>query len=311
MYWESVMGLFFRISAAIAVAGCVALDALAQTYAARAVEVERLIGAVRVVGHAEAGVQVKISGSAQRAYLPVVRLEGGTVKIDGGQSLKDVSCRSDARGMIVKHRGWVQAHPISRFPVVTIYAPDDVALRIRRSMVTGSTGRLGEAHIEMTGCGHLDVAGVTGRLDLASAGSGSAKIGPVGEAEVGIAGSGAIELARVGGSLRGGIAGSGTLTAGAVGGAELSVAGSGSIEIVRVEGPVEVSVAGSGSVQIEAGRATSFHASTFGSGDLVFGGIAVDPDVVTFGSGSVQIGAVEGRLNQSKEGVGSVRIGGR
>ncbi len=305
------MGPLFRITAGIATLACAALSASAGTYAARSVEVDQFIGTVLVVGHAEPGVRVVISDPGRSARQPDVRLKDRTVKIDGGQSLRDLTCRSDARGMTIKHRGWDQAHPITSFPVVTIYAPDDVALRIRRSMFRGSAGQLGAAHIEVTGCGDVDVAGVTGRLDLYSAGSGSVRIGPVGEVEVAIAGSGAIELGEVGGSLHASMAGSGSLTTGAVRGAELSMAGSGSMSIARVEGPVEVSMAGSGSVQIDAGRATSFDVSTLGSGDVVFRGVAVDPDIVTMGSGSVDIGAVEGRLNQSRNGFGSVRIGER
>ncbi len=87
------------------------------------------------------------------------------------------------------------------------------------------------------------------------------------------------------------------------------VRGSGSIAVENMTGAFEANVSGSGRIDVSDGRAASFQAAIAGSGDISFGGIAVDPIATISGSGNVFIGTVEGDIRSSTSGSGRVIVG--
>lgn len=304
------MSQFIRLAcgAGLALAACV--SASAQTFNAKAVTVEKFIGTVTVVESTGPGMVVTVAGGGEGVAQPSVRMVDGRVLVDGGQSLKNLNCRREGGQTFVKLGMFGANRALTDYPTLTIRAPRDVALRIRKSLVAGSTGQLGAADLALAGCADFKIAGVKGRLDAALAGSGSLTVGPVGESEVDVAGSGSVGLGPVAGQLAVSIAGAGDVRVGAVAGrADLSTAGSGKVALASVSGPVDISIAGSGGVDIAGGRATAFDLSIAGSGDVNFRGVAVNPSVSIMGSGNVRIAKLEGKLSQSKAGTGSVVIG--
>lgn len=150
-------------------------------------------------------------------------------------------------------------------------------------------GKVSSANISMEGSGRVDVAQVTGPLDLDIAGSGKVTVGPTASAHADIAGAGDATLGAIAGGL------------------DLDIAGSGDISAASVNGPVNIDIAGSGSVKVATGEANPLHVDIMGSGNFTFGGEAVDPHISALGSGSVKLKSYRGKL--SSEGMANVKIG--
>ena len=68
-----------------------------------------------------------------------------------------------------------------------------------------------------------------------------------------------------------------------------------------------LSIAGSGGVDIKNGKANPFKVAIVGSGDVSFGGEAVDPSISAIASGNVWIKSYTGKLSSS--GMSNVSIG--
>ena len=164
-----------------------------------------------------------------------------------------------------------------------------------------------------------DVAGTvrTGDLDaplkFGGIGGGSAKFGNVSRARIEVAGSMDVSLGNSQGPLDVEMAGSGTVIAGSStqvrlemagsgaftsgpisGGLDASIAGSGDAVVASVNGPVSLDMAGSTTVAIKSGKADPLKVSIAGSGDVDFGGEAVNPNVEIAGSGTVTVGTMSG-----------------
>jgi hypothetical protein len=60
---------------------------------------------------------------------------------------------------------------------------------------------------------------------------------------------------------------------------------------------------------IKSGRANPLKISIVGSGDVSFGGEAVNPSIAAIGSGDVWIKSYSGKLSSS--GMASVKVGGK
>ena len=162
-------------------------------------------------------------------------------------------------------------------------------LRFEASATQSKIGKVSSAKISLAGTGRIDVAAVTGPLDLDIAGSGKITVGPTQSVKADIAGAGDTALGPIAGGL------------------DVDIAGSGDISASRVNGPVKVDIAGSGSVNVAEGVANPLHVDIMGSGNFTFGGLAVDPKVSSFGSGSVKIKAYKGKM--SSDGMASVEVG--
>lgn len=180
-----------------------------------------------------------------------------------------------------------------------------------------------------------DVAGKVRAGDLdaplrfGGIGGGSAKFGNVSRARIEVAGSMDVTLGNTQGPLDVEMAGSGTLVAGTAtqvrlemagsgeftsgaiaGGFDASFAGSGDATVASVNGPVSLEMAGSNNIVIKAGRADPLKVSIAGSGDVDFGGEAVNPDIEIAGSGSVTVGTMSGTLKQDMQGSGDFVVKG-
>jgi Putative auto-transporter adhesin, head GIN domain len=162
-------------------------------------------------------------------------------------------------------------------------------LRFEATATRARIGKVSSAKIAMDGTGRIDVAAVTGPLDLAIAGSGKVAVGPAGKVKAYIAGAGDATLGAIAGGL------------------DLDIAGSGDVTAASVNGPVDIDIAGSGSVKIANGEANPLHVDIMGSGNFTFGGEAVDPHISALGSGSVRLKSYRGKL--SSEGMANVKVG--
>lgn len=163
------------------------------------------------------------------------------------------------------------------------------ALRFEAATSRARIGRISRAKISLGGTGRIDIAGVTGELDLEMGGSGKIVVGSAGSVKADIAGSGDAQFGPI------------------TGGLSLDIAGSGDVTAARVNGPTHIDIAGSGTVRIADGIANPLHVDIMGAGNLYFGGIAVDPHIDAVGSGSVHIKAYRGHLDS--EGMADVKIG--
>jgi hypothetical protein len=142
-----------------------------------------------------------------------------------------------------------------------------------------TVGNVSEADLDMSGSGKLTVGNVSGRAKVDAAGSGNIRLGDAGYVSADIAGSGSVTV----GNIRGGV--------------DVDIAGSGDFSAASVNGATKASIAGSGSVTIAGGEANPLNVEIMGSGNVSFGGMAVNPHIEAMGSGSVRIKAYRGDLH--------------
>jgi hypothetical protein len=260
-----------------------------QTYDARALKLDDVVGTVRVDVKDNGPMAVQISGLPDRVHRVHVALKGNTLKV----SSEPVGSVWDWRhwfdfSAAGNKRGQLQIHvAVPRGAAVDV---DETAgnVTIGNTMgplkfsVQGYTesyiGNVSEADLEMAGSGKLTVGNVAGHAKIETAGSGNIRVGDVGRVNADIAGSGSIAV----GNVKNGV--------------DVDIAGSGDFSAASVYGPTSASIAGSGSVTIAGGEATPLRVEIMGSGNVSFGGMAVDPKIEAMGSGSVRIKAYRGRL---------------
>ncbi len=278
------------VALALTVAVAVGAEARAQTFQSRAVALDRVIGGVAIRTTERDDITVSITGGAGVIEPPTATLDDGVVRIDGAPGYRNRSCRTRNERIEIRLIGR-DFHALEDYPQIVIEAPRDVDVTLNGGLVFGEAGPIGQAQVRIDSCGDFSIAAVDGPADLAINGSGDLTVGPVVSAEVSINGSGDV---RVGASA-------GDLSA--------SVTGSGDVRADSVNGRLTAEVSGSGDIIIEAGRATGFKATVSGSGDVRFGGVAVDPRISIFGSGDVRLAAVEGSMRYSGSGSGEVRVG--
>jgi hypothetical protein len=270
-----------------------------QTYDTHKLKLDDIVGNVKVDVKDGGPMVIQVSGLRDRVQGVVVRASRDTLTVG-----------STERDSVWDWRNWfnfstgyrkpeqLQIHiGVPRGSAVSVSSVGNVTIGNTNGPLhfdvagytRSSVGDVSEAHLSVSGSGRLTVGNVAGKTDIDSAGSGDIKLGDVG-------------------SLKADIAGSGSVTAGNINGpADIDIAGSGNFSALSVNGKVGASIAGSGSVTIAGGVADPLHVEIMGSGNVSFGGMAVNPKIETMGSGSVKIKAQRGTLQN--EGNSKVSIG--
>jgi hypothetical protein len=244
-----------------------------------------------------------------------------TVRASGKpEFMKHLDVRQDANGVLIR----------LELPSNTVWWPWSVLdwSQVRSDDVVMVIGAPKGTEFDMDEVAGKVVAGdLDAPLRFGGMGGGTAKFGAVTRARLEVAGSMDVSLGDSQGPLDVEIAGSGAVTAGRstqavlkiagsgeftsgaiAGGLDAAVAGSGDATVASVNGPVDLAIAGSGNVIIKSGRADPFEVSIAGSGDVDFGGEAVNPKISIAGSGSVTVGSMTGSLSQDIQGSGDFTI---
>ncbi|MGD0864363.1 MAG: DUF2807 domain-containing protein [Rhizomicrobium sp.] len=275
-----------------------------RNYAAAALKFDDIVGTVIVDVRDGGAMTVEVSGVKSRVDGVNVSVRGNTLEIDGAEYKNDTS--------VWNWHDWFNFSDVEEdrrsdnlFVKVTVPRGTDVnvaslvgnadigdtqgVLRLDAAVTNAKIGKVSKANIDLGGDGRIDIASVTGALDLDIGGSGKVKVGPTGSVHADIAGSGDADFGPIAGGLK------------------LGIAGSGDVIAARVNGPVRIEIAGSGTVKIADGVANPLHVEMMGAGDFTFGGVAVDPHIEAFGSGNVKLKSYRGHLD--KEGMADVKIG--
>ncbi|HTP78107.1 MAG TPA: DUF2807 domain-containing protein [Rhizomicrobium sp.] len=272
-----------------------------KSFATKGLDVEDVVGDVRVTVQ-DGPMKLDVSGSKELVAGLTVRNEGGSLTIDGSNS--------------VSYNVWDWRH---WFDFSHINDTDHGGhLSIKVTVPKGTPVKISDL------IGNAAIGDTYGPVDLESVSS-NATIGKVTQAKISLGGSGKIAVADVSGDLELDIAGSGRITAGHAGNVRADIAGSGDAQIgsvsngvtvdiagsgdftaAKVNGPVHVDIAGSGNVKIADGVADPLKVDILGAGDLYFGGVAVNPSISAMGSGNVHLKSYRGKL--SNDGMADVRI---
>ena len=260
------------------------------TFNARSLKLEDVVGTVRVDVKDSGPMAIQISGHPDRVKRVHVNLRGSTLTVE-----------SESIGSVWDWRNWFdfshintnKANQLQIHIAIPRGAPVDVDetagnVTIGNTMgplkfsvqgyTESSVGNVSQAKLEMAGSGKLFVASVAGDASIETAGSGNIRVGDVGRVKADIAGSGSITVGNI------------------AGGADVDIAGSGDFSAASVHGPASASIAGSGSVTIAGGEANPLKVEIMGSGNVSFGGLAINPKIEAMGSGSVRIKAYRGNL---------------
>lgn len=260
-----------------------------KSYDTRSLKLEDVVGTVRIDVKDNGPMAIQVNGLPDRVKDVHVSQQGGTLVVESGKS-----------GKVWDWRHWFDFHSYDIKPdqlQIHIAVPRGAALDVEEMAgnatigntmgplkfeVAGHTdstvGDVASAKIDMAGSGKLSVGNVAGTADLDTAGSGNMRIASAAKVKADIAGSGSITLGEI------------------KGGADIDIAGSGDFSAASVNGPTSASIAGSGSVTIAGGTADPLKVEIMGSGNVSFGGMAVNPKIEAMGSGSVKLKAYRGKL---------------
>ena len=230
-----------------------------------------------IIEHASPGLPLKVRRLGDRVTITgnVARRVRGCLGVGGRQSVR------------VWSRGQVAYEALPRLIIRT---PMDVHLTAGDA-VFGVIGRSAALDLTNQGCGSWTVANVAGRMRIDQAGSGVTRVGTARGADLSVAGSGKVITQPIAGGVTG------------------VSSGAGDIKIAAIKGPYDVRVAGAGSIRADAGLATSMHASIAGSGDIRFGGTALNLQAMIAGPGHVRVDRVTGTVSKRVFGTGSVTVG--
>jgi hypothetical protein len=282
-----------------------------QTSGARLLEFDGIAGQIEV--RTSPGAQFNVEIIPGRKMTATLERDGITLRVKGplSQSNMRSSCQnwgSGDRGPSSMTINGTRYEP-GDLPRIIISGPDNMGLRIKRSLVHGQIGNVGGATINHASCGDLALGNVAQDLETNVSASGDFRAGNIGgKAEANVAGSGDVQIGSVGSDLELNAAGSGDTRVDTVGGkAEINLAGSGDVEVASVNQQTEVNIAGSGDVELRAGR-SQLSANIAGSGNIRHGGTAVNPAVSIVGSGDVIVARLEGQPRVSKLGSGEFRV---
>ena len=272
-----------------------------ESFNARTLRIDDVIGSVRIDVKPNGPMTVKASGSRIAVDSLDIRAADGVLRIEGTNqniSVWDWRRWFDFSNLNRDDRTRLQLQiTVPRGAEVRIEDMIGNAtigdlngpLRLEATATQARIGKVTRAQIEMNGSGRVDIAQVTNELKLEIAGSGKVTAGSVGALKADLAGSGDAVIGDIHGPLN------------------LDITGSGNLTATKVNGPLNISIAGAGSVKIADGLADPFHVDIMGSGNVVFGGMAVDPKISALGSGSVRLKAYRGKL--SSEGMANVKVG--
>jgi hypothetical protein len=264
----------------------------AKSYNVHTVRVEDVVGTLNVKVTSSGPATLQISGVQSRVDQVHVRSDGDTLKIESNHpdgvwnwrdwfnfSIHDKSNPQNLRIALTVPRG--TALDVSGLIGDAKIGDTMGRLRFEAVATKAEIGEVKTAKISLAGSGNLTVAKVDGELHMSIAGSGKIRVGSTGPVHADIAGAGDAKLGDIHGGLK------------------LSIAGSGDVAAKSVNGAVKVSIAGSGSVKIADGKADPLHVSIIGSGNVNFGGHAVDPHLTALGSGRVRIKSYSGHLSST------------
>ena len=252
------------------------------------VVIKNAVARVTVVPQDRTDVQVVVKTHDPRLVLTVEK-KGVRTIIDGDLKWNKIrNCRGTAEtaSADVRDMGTIQYKDM---PEVIIYTPRDVEVG-SSGAVWGYIGRADSVNFSNAGCGDWTIANVSGKLDIAQAGSGDVLAGDVGGLDLSVAGSGDTKLKAVSGR------------------ADISIAGSGNVIMASLNGNLDVSIAGSGDIRIFGGKADSVDVSVAGSGDIRFAGEATKVDASFVGSGDLWV-TKAGSVDKSVMGSGAVHVG--
>jgi len=270
----------------------------AKSFDVRKVLVTDVVGELKVTVGGSGPVTVRVSGDSERVKTVQLKESGGRLTIDQERSHSvwnwhkwfDFDEVKDKEGITVR----VEVPKGTELTVDDFVGDADIGdlegpLKFSAAAVDAKIGKVTTAELELAGAGDIEIAEVSGTFTLEIAGSGDVRVGSTGGAKVEIAGSGEANIGAVAGGVR------------------VAIAGSGDVTVASVSGPVDIDIAGAGSVTIQSGEANPLSVDIMGSGDLVFGGEAVDPKISAFGSGDVRIKSYRGKLQTN--GQASLTIG--
>lgn len=276
--------------AALAIASPIAFGATAASAGDREprVVVKNAVARVTVVPQDRADVQVVIKTNDPRLVLTVEK-KGERTIVEGDlkwNKIRNCTGSGEAASAEVKDLGVIKYKDM---PEVIIYTPKTVDVG-SSGAVWGYIGRADGVNFANAGCGDWTIANVSGKLDIAQAGSGDVLAGDVGGLDLSVAGSGDTKLKAVSGM------------------ADISIAGSGNVVMASLNGNLDVSIAGSGDIRIFGGKADSVDVSVAGSGDIRFAGEATKVDASFMGSGDLWV-TKAGSVDKSVMGSGAVHVG--
>ncbi len=274
------------------------------TFNSNSVKLEDVVGTVVVTVRDSGPMSVQISGARERVAGVEVSQDDGRLNIEASSDGEDSQSVWDWKNWFNFHNS--ESHESNDLTIkVAVPRGSDVNvedlvgeayigdtmgnLRFEAASSNAHIGKVAKAKISLGGSGRIDIAGVTGLLDVDMGGSGKLVAGPTGSVKADIAGSGDAQLGAIAGGL------------------SVDIAGSGDITAAHVNGPTHIDIAGSGTVRIADGIANPLHVDIMGAGNLYFGGVAVDPHIDAVGSGTVHLKAYRGKLDS--EGMADVKIG--
>lgn len=187
--------------------------------------------------------------------------------------------------------GEIQFGNVAHSLTVRIAGSADVAAEDVQTLAVRSQGS-GDVRVDRVaqdldfqsqGSGDLQARAANGVIALHMQGSGDARIDE-GTAELFVA-----ELRGSGDARFDGLAQE----------ARIEVGGSGGVRLHELQGPADLETHGSGDITIEEGRSEGFAARAYGSGDIYFGGTAMEADISSHGSGDVTIEDYHGRYRRT------------
>lgn len=260
-----------------------------KSFDTRSLKLDDVVGTVRV-DVKDGPMTVQVNGLPNRVKTVHVSQRGGTLVVESERTGKVWDWRHwfDFSGLDVKPSQLQINVTVPRGAAVDVsetagHATIGNTMGPLKFAVEGysdsSVGNVSEADLDMSGSGKLIVGNVSGQAKIDAAGSGNIRIGDAGHVNTSIAGSGSVTV----GNIKGGV--------------DVDIAGSGDFSAASVSGPTKASIAGSGSVTIAGGEADPFNVEIMGSGNVSFGGVAVNPHIEAMGSGTVRIKSYRGDLH--------------
>ncbi len=293
-----------------------------QAYAAQAVRISDMAAIVHVTPEDRTDVAISVDNPG-RTPMPVVRVDGDQLIVDGRLHGRILNCRDDG-GVDLLGYGGVTAQEL---PVITLHVPKAVDLDVGGA-VKADIAAAESVDLDQSGCGSTTVADLTGALKVDNSGSADVTAAAAASADLDLSGSGDIILGAISGPVAIDMAGAGSVTVASAVGLNLDMAGSGDVRVDALTGELKVDGAGSGDIDIRGGAVTladissagscSLTAPTLavetakidmaGSGEVKLGAIG-DLDVEIMGSGTVDVASVRGRNNRRIMGSGEVNVG--
>lgn len=275
-----------------------------QTYAGTELKLNDLVARVVITPEDRTDFAIDIDNSGGRVPMPVVRVEGNRVIVDGQLRNRIGNCRTDGADL----RGYENVSG-DQMPLITIHAPR--ALNIDRSGAgTTEIAASQSLDLDFSGCGTANIADVAGDLSLDVAGSGVLRAGAAHKLNADVSGSGEVSVGAIAEDADVDIAGSGTVTLASLAG-DLSADGAGSGNLAVHGGAINeanIDLAGSGDVDIGA-TVQTLKVSIVGSGDVDVTAAVHDVEADIAGSGSVTVQSVTGTVHKEVYGSGDVTVG--